>query len=479
MNETTARRRNPLSRVMTIYCVLFATFFALSTGLVSSYLYEQDMMARYHAYTRDLLNYTAAAIDGDDLKRCMETGVKSEKYHRLQELTNALKETHDVEFLYIIKPISDTPPDNMMDVLAAYTQTEKETELDELTDLGKFTGDAYPPKVAREYLARMDRNPEITFFPNDTAFGDIYTAIRPIFDSQGRPIAVLCADVLMDDINTGRRRFFLASIALALLLAVLLVAAMSYWLRRRVARPIERIKNSAEAMAAKCHNSSALTLFAFEDPGIRTNDELEDLSRAVATMCNEIKGYADKLIHANQQVGELQESFVKMDYLAYRDVLTGAGNKAAYERSAARLTLELQRGKGDFTLVMADLNYLKRINDNYGHDCGNKYIIGLHKILKQCFPGGEIFRIGGDEFVIILKGAVSLQAEKMLKKAKKNMGRLGEDKSLPPWEQISCAMGLCHYDPARHKKVVDVFNEADACMYQDKKKMRAEREDAR
>ena len=46
MNETTARRRNPLSRVMTIYCVLFATFFALSTGLVSSYLYEQDMIER-------------------------------------------------------------------------------------------------------------------------------------------------------------------------------------------------------------------------------------------------------------------------------------------------------------------------------------------------------------------------------------------------------------------------------------------------
>ena len=367
----------------------------------------------------------------------------------------------------------------MMDVLAAYTQAGKEAGTDGLTDLGKYTGDAYPPEVAREYLARMDRNPEITFFPNDTEFGDIYTAIRPIFDSQGRPIAVLCADVLMDDINTGRRRFFLASIALALLLAVLLVAAMSYWLRRRVARPIERIKNSAEAMAAKCHNSSALTLFAFEDPGIRTNDELEDLSRAVATMCNEIKGYADKLIHANQQVGELQESFVKMDYLAYRDVLTGAGNKAAYERSAARLTLDLQSGKGEFTLVMADLNYLKRINDNYGHDCGNKYIIGLHKILKQCFPGGEIFRIGGDEFVIILKGAVSLQAGKMLKKAKKNMGRLGEDKSLPPWEQVSCAMGLCRFDPARHKKVVDVFNEADACMYQDKKKMRAEREDAR
>ena len=146
-------------------------------GVMSFFVYEMDMLNRYHAYTADILNYVARSIDGDDLLQCMKTGVKSEKYIALQKLTNDLKETHTLEFLYIIQPISENPPDNMMDVLAAYTQKGKEDGTDGLTDLGKYTGDLYPPDVARHYLARMDHNPEVSFFLNDTIFGNIYTAI--------------------------------------------------------------------------------------------------------------------------------------------------------------------------------------------------------------------------------------------------------------------------------------------------------------
>ena len=92
---------------------------------MSFVVYEQDMLNRYHAYTADLLNYVARSIDGDDLLQCMKTWVKSEKYHDLQKLTNDLKETHKIQFLYIIQPLSENPPDNMMDVLAAYTQAGK------------------------------------------------------------------------------------------------------------------------------------------------------------------------------------------------------------------------------------------------------------------------------------------------------------------------------------------------------------------
>lgn len=139
-------KRNPLSRTMTFFCVQFAIVFAVCMGTMSFFVYEQDMLNRYHAYTRDLLNYVARSIDGDDLLECMKTGVKSEKYNALQKLANDLKETHKLQFLYIIKPISENPPDNMMDVLAAYTQAEKEDETDGLTDLGNYTGDFYPRK---------------------------------------------------------------------------------------------------------------------------------------------------------------------------------------------------------------------------------------------------------------------------------------------------------------------------------------------
>jgi diguanylate cyclase (GGDEF)-like protein len=119
---------------------------------------------------------------------------------------------------------------------------------------------------------------------------------------------------------------------------------------------------------------------------------------------------------------------------------------------------------------MADLNYLKRINDHFGHDCGNKYLINLHELLKKHFPQGEIFRIGGDEFVILLTGAVSHQAEEMLQAAKDHMRKSGQATGLQPWEQVSCAMGLCRYNPQMHKNVLEVFRTADSAMYHDNQK---------
>lgn len=469
-------KRNPLAKTMTIFCVLFALMFAVCMGAMSFFVYEQDMLNRYHAYTADVLNYVARSIDGDDLLQCMKTGVKSEKYHALQKLTNDLKETHKLEFLYIIQPLSENPPDNMMDVLAAYTQAGKEAGTDGLTDLGKYTGDFYPPEVARFYLARMDHDPKVTFFPNDTDFGNIYTAIRPVFDSKGEPIAVLCADVLIDEIEAGRYRYIKMSVLVALIAGAILSLAMSQWLKKRVAHPIQRISGSAAKFAEKCHGSRDLEVIAFEDPHIHTNDEIEDLSLALSSMCEDIKNYTRELILADREMGTLKKKIEKMDHLAYTDNLTGAGNKAAYEKQITHIDWDILAGDTEFAIVMVDLNYLKRINDNFGHDRGNLYIKNLYAVLQQTFQNDKIFRIGGDEFVIILRGERVNSAHTLVKNVKQSMTHSMKDSALEPWDRVSAAIGMCIYDPTRHNEANDVFKEADDDMYRDKKQMRAGRE---
>ena len=468
--------KKPLARAMTGYCVVFAVVFAILMGMMSFFVYEHDMLDRYHAYTADLLNYVARSTDGEDLLQCMKTGKKSEKYEELQKLTNHLKETHKVEFLYIIEPISENPPDNMMDVLAAYTEQGKADGTDGLTDLGKFTGNAYPPDVARQYMARMDRNPKVTFFPNDTEFGNIYTAIRPIFDSKGNPIAVLCADVLISEINEGRLRFITISLLAGLFASMVLSAVMSYWLSQRVAAPIERLRNSATAFARECHGSRELESLFFDDPGIHTQDEMEDLTKAVSSMCDDMKAYTKELIAADRKVGNLTEKVVQMDALAYTDTLTGAGNKAAYERLVTRIEWDLLAEKEKFAMVMVDLNYLKRINDNFGHDRGNQYIKRLYTILRENSETAKIFRIGGDEFVVIFHETACEEVNVYVDKVREEMKLTMQDSSLEPWERVSAAIGVCFYNHLRHSTVSDVFNEADAAMYQDKKNMRAVRE---
>lgn len=468
--------KNPLARTMTLYCFLFAVIFSLCMGSMSFLVYEEDMMNRYHAYTADVLNYVAREIDGDDLQECMKTGKKSAKYLELQSLTNNLKETHALEFLYIIQPLSENPPDNMMDVLAAYTQAWKEAGIDGLTDLGKFTGDAYPPDVARNYLARMDKNPEVTFFPNDTEFGNIYTAIRPVFNSQGEPIAVLCADVLIDEINAGKSRFIRMSVAIAFIAGAILVSFMSFWLKNRVADPIQRIRNSAAAFAGRCHELKDLEMIYFEDPKITTNDELEDLTVALSAMCTNMKAYTEELIQADREMAFLKERVALMDTLAYKDALTGSGNKAAYEKFMKILDWDILVGKAQFAIIMTDLNYLKKINDNFGHDRGNAYIMNMYKMLQENFAESNIFRIGGDEFVVIVQDEHCTKIEDQVANFKATMKEQIENSELEPWERVSAAVGVTYYNPFYHDNANEVFKSADEKMYEDKKAMHAGRE---
>ena len=98
------------------------------------------------------------------------------------------------------------------------------------------------------------------------------------------------------------------------------------------------------------------------------------LSAALSSMCVDMRAYAEELIESERKLSSMQAHVKKMDVLAYREALTGAGNKAAYEKEVLRLDWDIMMDQAQFVLIMADLNYLKRVNDTFGHDHGNLYI---------------------------------------------------------------------------------------------------------
>jgi GGDEF domain-containing protein len=106
-----------------------------------------------------------------------------------------------------------------------------------------YAGDAYPRDVALEYLQRMDTDTTVTYFRNDTDFGKIYTAIRPLINSKGEPIAVICGDILIDDIYKAAYTYALATFIVALIAGLLLVLALNRWYNKRIVRPIRNLEN--------------------------------------------------------------------------------------------------------------------------------------------------------------------------------------------------------------------------------------------
>ena len=302
-----------------------------------------------------------------------------------------------------------------------------------------------------------------------------FCVYAPIEDPSGNRVGMLFMGIPKESVDILQSSFLKSTVTLTIVLALAISILMFLWLRHFITQPILRLKQSAESFVERSRAQSDLEVLHFEDPDIHTHDELEDLATSLTTMCDNMKKYAKKLMLADKKVDTLKETILKMDTLVYQDALTGVGNKAAYENIMAHMDWDILAQRADFAIVMTDLNYLKRINDTFGHEQGNSYIIGLCNLLKSFFPNALIFRIGGDEFVSFLQGEDIATCHDAVQMLKQKMTDL-QDSNLEPWEKISAAVGMAIYDPAKHTNAHDVFNEADEKMYSNKRAMKAGRE---
>jgi len=468
--------RTSLLAMNVLLVVLLSAILALSGFAI----YRSDMINRYQNYAGDVVSFLAREIDGDDFQTCIETKTKSEHYKYIQKLANSLKETHDLEYIYIIQPLKPDPPDNMMDVLAAVTEYELAYEADTLTDLGNLTGEFYPSEIAAQYIARMDHDPTISFFRNDSDFGRIYTALRPIFNGNGDPIALLCGDIQINEIFGAAQKYAVNAGLVAIAFCALSLLLVNLWIGQRIVGPIGKLQKAAFDFEEKCRRRASVEELTMEDPRIHTGDEIEALSTSIVSMVQDVQNYAKDLIEKETEIHQketeilsMKEYVSKMDVLAYRDTLTGTGNKAAYEKAVRKLDWDILAGKADFGIVMADLNYLKRINDSYGHDKGNEYIQGLYRLMHESFRESPIFRIGGDEFVILVQDEELDKCQELLDGIREKMNKTMQDSRLEPWQRISTAFGWARY--AQGDDVASVFRKADAAMYEEKNRMHAKR----
>ena len=104
-------------------------------------------------------------------------------------------------------------------------------------------------------------------------------------------------------------------------------------------------------------------------------------------------------------VRSIREMAAKLEFYVYRDKLTGLRNAAAYMSKSAELN---ERSKRDpdlhYGVVIFDANFLKKVNDNYGHEAGNELLRHAGSVIEKVFANSLTYRTGGDEFAAILEG---------------------------------------------------------------------------
>ena len=172
------------------------------------------------------------------------------------------------------------------------------------------------------------------------------------------------------------------------------------------------------------------------------------------------------------QKRNLKKTISRLNDLAYADALTSLHNRGAFDIMVREMQTQIDQPEGPlaFAVCMFDCNSLKQINDAYGHDKGDIYLKETTRIICDVFEHSPVFRIGGDEFAAILLHDDFRNRDALTSQMENALDELKQDKSLPPWEKISAAIGLATYDPKKDTRIKDVFRRADSRMYEKKKK---------
>ncbi|WP_026658006.1 GGDEF domain-containing protein [Butyrivibrio sp. AC2005] len=163
----------------------------------------------------------------------------------------------------------------------------------------------------------------------------------------------------------------------------------------------------------------------------------------------------------------MRKEYASLTHLAYADGLTDLPNRSRYDKYMS----DLDEGTEEYCVVSLDLNGLKEINDKDGHAAGDKYLTEFASVLRQCFDQKAfIARIGGDEFVAILKEDHFSEVETLLTRLK---DALEVKNVLYPAYRRSVASGFAYSTEINKRDSHSVYLLADKRMYESKKIMHA------
>ncbi|MCR4771651.1 MAG: diguanylate cyclase [Oscillospiraceae bacterium] len=163
------------------------------------------------------------------------------------------------------------------------------------------------------------------------------------------------------------------------------------------------------------------------------------------------------------------QQYEQMRAIANRDSLTGVKSKHAYTEDESRIDREISHsGTAPFAVAVCDVNGLKRINDNLGHQAGDEYLRRSCKMICEIFSHSPVYRIGGDEFVVLMTGSDYENRTELMKTLHRlSAAHIGSDEAV-------VSGGMSEYRPGEDCGVRDAFERADGLMYMEKTLLKSE-----
>ena len=235
------------------------------------------------------------------------------------------------------------------------------------------------------------------------------------------------------------------TIVIGALIVLVLSTLLTYVVTRRITRPLKQLTEAAKQADEGNYN------FILD---YRGKDEIGTLTSAFTRMAAHIKEHISDL---NKRV--------------YVDALTSVRNKGAYTAFIEEMQASMDGNPEalEFAVGVFDCDDLKSVNDLYGHEKGDLYLKNVSRLICRVFQHSPVFRIGGDEFSVILRNE-DYKNRAALMDVFERFSAESCASAENRWEKISVAMGVAVYDPKQDQSVIDTVHRADKMMYANKRR---------
>ncbi|MCM1338662.1 MAG: GGDEF domain-containing protein [Muribaculaceae bacterium] len=145
-------------------------------------------------------------------------------------------------------------------------------------------------------------------------------------------------------------------------------------------------------------------------------------------------------------IKQINFMYTRSKYLSSTDELTGLFNRRTFDNTFEKEFLRAQRYNNNLTLVIFDIDFFKSVNDTYGHQCGDYILKEVSNAALQTFRKTDtVFRIGGEEFAVILTETDISQAKIPLERFRKTVETLDlnyQNQRI----NVTVSIGACQYD---------------------------------
>ena len=381
----------------------------------------------------DISNTAAAMIDGDVLKTVTPDDKGTEGYKSIMRALTYFQDNVDLKYIYCVRDMGN----------GNFTFGLDPT----VKDPGEFGSPIVSTDALRKASTGIPAADEKSY---EDEWGTFYSAYTPVFDSNGEVAGIVAVDFSAEWYNRQlsilSETSFIVGIV-SLLAGGCIVIVIVTKNKKRLALIEGQLSDLKTSLIQEMSSTST----AEDKDGLDASQSIDD--RSLDSVGKQIQSMRS----------ELSSQIAHVHGQAYRDGLTGVKSRQAYLEMEESLDKKLSSGEtSPFAIVVCDVNELKNINDTLGHKAGDEHIRQACKMICDIFDHSPVYRVGGDEFAVVLTGRdyenrVGLMHE--LHKRSKN--RVGTREAV-------VSGGLADFVPDQDTHVNEVFERADAAMYKEK-----------